>query len=353
LRKSKLTSLVRLKGGRVESKPADEPVAICLRRDYDVELLERDLRSLRGIERLPQPGPYHKGEWTGIALHSMGGTQSTFPSAAGVGSYQECAELQRAPYYKQILDELRCPKEVVRILFLPPGGHIKEHFDFHTSFQFGLLRLHLPIVTHPDVVFVIGGRRVSWNPGELWFGDFSRIHSVRNDSPIVRAHLVIDVQINEFVLSMFPQSYVERRRPAGISIARQPMSSSEADLRRFVCDFRIPGQVMPMFVIGKRLASLAKGANAAVRLIDGRLTVLIDGAPAFHLEPIGDELFGISGLPRGMTLRFNSTGSGVREVTLQMKGLPQDLYSARLGVFRGPLLEQQTFSMPVSGEPPT
>ena len=337
----------------MESKPADEPVAICLRRDYDIELLERDLRALRDIERLPQPGPYHKGEWTGIALYSMGGRQSAFPSAAGVDSYQECAELQRAPYYKKILDELRCPKEVVRILFLPPGGHIKEHFDFHTSFQFGLLRLHIPIVTHPEVVFVIGGQRVRWNPGELWFGDFSQVHSVRNDSPIVRAHMVIDVQINEFVLGMFPASYIERRRAAGISIAREPITSSHAELRRFVCDFRIPGQVMPMFVIGKRLASMAKGANAAVRLIEGRLTVLIDGAPAFHLERIAEELFGISGLPRGITLRFHFAGHGVREVTLQMKGLPKDLYSARLGVFRGPAMQEQTFSMPVSGDQPT
>ncbi|MDB6100271.1 MAG: hypothetical protein JWO52_270 [Gammaproteobacteria bacterium] len=337
----------------MESKPADESVAICLRRDYDVELLQRDLRSLCDIERLPQPGPYHKGEWTGIALHSMGGRQSTFPSAAGVERYQECAELQRAPYYKKILDELLCPKEVVRILFLPPGGHIKEHFDFHTSFQFGLLRLHIPIVTHPDVIFVIGGQRVSWNPGELWFGDFSKIHSVRNDSPIVRAHMVIDVQINEFVLSMFPESYLERRRAAGISIAREPITTPDAELRRFVCDFRIPGEVMPMFVIGKRLASLAKGANAAVRLIDGQLTVLIDGAPAFHLERIADELFGISGLPRGMTLRFDCREHVVRDVALQMKGLPKDLYSARLGVFRGPAVHEQTFSMPASGDPPT
>ena len=58
-------------------------MAVQLPRAYDVELLQRDLQTLRDVPRAPQPGPYHKGDWTGIALHSMGGRQSVFPSAPG------------------------------------------------------------------------------------------------------------------------------------------------------------------------------------------------------------------------------------------------------------------------------
>ena len=326
---------------------AQDPVAVRLPRNYDVQLLQRDLQALQDIQRAAQPGPYHKGEWTGIALYSMGGKQSVFPSAAGTDHYQETEELKRAPYMRQILSELACPKEVVRILFLPPGGHIKDHFDFHTSFQFGLLRLHIPIVTHPDVSFVIDGQRMSWNAGELWYGDFSKIHSVKNDSQIVRVHLVIDVQINEFVLSLFPPDFVERRRAQGMSITTDPLPASETELRRFACDFRIPGEFMPMFVIGKPLASLAKGTEASVRLIDGKLTVLIDNAPAFRLERLADETFGISGLPPGMKLELKRENHVVKDVVLHMKGLPKDLYSARLGIFRGPLMPEQSVSLPV------
>lgn len=326
------------------------PVAVRLPRTYDPESLQRDLQALCDIQRAAQPGPYHKGEWTGIALHSMGGKQSVYPSAAGTDHYQETEELQRAPYFKQILSELECPKEVVRILFLPPGGHIKDHFDFHTSFQFGLLRLHIPIVTHPDVVFVIDGQRVNWNVGELWYGDFSKVHSVKNNSPIVRVHMVIDVQVNEFVLSLFPADFVERRRAEGVSITTDPMPASEAELRRFACDFRIPGEFMPMFVIGKPLSALAKGANAAVRLIEGKLTVLIDNVPAFRLERIADETFSISGLPPGMTLELKRENHVVHDVILHMKGLPKDLYSARLGIFRGPAIPEQSVSLPVTNQ---
>jgi len=325
----------------------DDMVAVRLPRTYDVARLREDLQTLRDVQGAPQPGPYHQGEWTGIALHSMGGKDSVFPSAAGMDRYQETDNLKRAPYFKYVLDDLKCPKEVVRILFLPPGGHIKDHFDFHTSFQFGLLRLHIPIVTHSDVIFMIGGQRVIWNAGELWYGDFSKVHSVKNDSPVVRVHMVIDVQINDFVLSLFPEDYIAQRRAEGISVTREAMPASEAELRRFACDFRIPGEVMPMFVIGKSLATLARGAVASVRLIDGKLAVLFDNQPAFRLERVSSDTFGISGLPPGMTLQFNEESNVVREVVLNMKGLPKDLYAARLGKFQGPSLDERRVSLPV------
>ena len=321
--------------------------AVRLPRIYDVERLQRDLQTLQEVRRAPQPGPYHQGEWTGIALYSMGGKQSTFPSAAGTDHYQETEELKQAPYFRQILRELECPKEVVRILFLPPEGHIKDHFDFHTSFQFGLLRLHIPIVTHPDVLFVIDGQRVDMKPGELWYGDFSKVHSVKNNSPVARVHMVIDVQINDFVLSLFPEDFIARRRTEGISITTEPIPASETELRRFACDFRIPGEFMPMFVIGKPLTTLVKGAAAAVRLIDGKLTVLIDGQPAFRLERLSDDIFSISGLPPGMTLQLKQENHVVKDVVLHMKGLPKDLYSARLGILRGPMINEQSVSLPV------
>jgi hypothetical protein len=330
-----------------------EPVAIRLPRSYDPERLVADLRVLRDVAAAPQPGPYHKGEWTGIALHSLGGKDSVFPSAPGLEHYQETDNLRRTPYFKQVLDDLQCPKEVVRILFLPPGGHIKDHFDFHTSFQFGLLRLHIPIITHPEVAFIIDGERVTWAPGELWYGDFSKVHSVKNDSPVVRTHMVIDVQINDFLLSLFPQDFVTRRRAEGISMTHDPVPPSESEARRFICDFRIPGELMPMFVIGKPLSALTKGALAAVRVIDGKLTVMINNEPAFRLERLSTNTFSISGLPPGITLQFHEENNLVQQVVLDMKGLPKDLYSARLGMFVGPSIAERRVPLAVLGGPPS
>jgi hypothetical protein len=125
---------------------------------------------------------------------------------------------------------------------------------------------------------------MNWNAGELWYGDFSKVHSVKDDSQVVCVHMVIDVRINDFVLSLSPQDFIERRRAEGISITSDPIRASEAELRRFARDFKIPGEFVPIFVIGKPLTTLAKGANAAVRLIDGKLTGLIDNEPGFRLD---------------------------------------------------------------------
>jgi hypothetical protein len=148
-------------------------------------------------------------------------------------------------------------------------------------------------------------------------------------------------------LSLFPEDYIARRKAEGISVTREPMPASEAELRRYACDFRIPGEVMPMFVIGKPLAALARGAVASVRLIEGKLAVLFDNQPAFQLERISSDTFCISGLPAGMTLRFKEDNNTVREVTLNMKGLPKDLYAARLGKFQGPSLDEREVSLPI------
>src|SRR5215469_1684247 len=325
--------------------------AVRLPRSYDPELLMRDLQVLREVPTAPQPGPYHKGEWTGIALHSMGGKDSVFPSAPGMDRYQATEHLARTPYFQEILDGIECPKEVVRLLFLPPAGHIKDHFDFHTNFQFGLIRLHIPIQTHPDVAFIIEGRRMSWKAGELWYGDFSRVHSVKNDSELVRVHMVIDILINDFVLSLFPEDFVARRRAEGISMTTNSAPASEAELRRWTCDFRIPGEFMPMFVIGKPLPTLVKGAQASVRIIDGSLMVLINNEPSFRLEPISENTFGIAGLPPGITLEFQEKNHAVGEVALNMSGLPKDLYSARLGMFQGPSIDRRRVTLPLISAP--
>lgn len=321
--------------------------AVRLPRNYDVNLLLQDLQVLRDVPTAPQPGPYHKGEWTGIALHTMGGKESVFPSAPGTDRYQGTENLAKTPYFKEILDELACPKEVVRILFLPPGGHIKDHFDFHTSFQFGLVRLHIPVLTDPGVAFVIDGERMDWKAGELWYGDFSRVHSVKNDSEIVRVHIVLDVLINDFLLSLFPEDFVARRRAEGISMTRDSVPASEGELRKFICDFKIPGEFMPMFVIGKPLATLIKGAVASVRLIDGNLMVLFNGEPSFRLDRVSGDTFSISGLPPGITLQFREENHVISEVALNMKGLPKDLYSARLGKFQGPSIDQRRVTLPL------
>src|SRR5262245_66495513 len=107
-----------------------EPAAIRLPRTYDAGRLLADLRVLRDVDAAPQPGPYHKGEWTGIALHSLGGKDSVFPSAPGLDQYRETESLKRTLYFKWILDDIQCTKKVVRIFLLILSGNFIDIFVF-------------------------------------------------------------------------------------------------------------------------------------------------------------------------------------------------------------------------------
>src|SRR5256885_6684889 len=113
---------IAIQGGFMAPEPAKDPVAVRLPRTYDVELMQRDLQALQEVRRAAQPGPYHKGEWTGIALYSMGGKQSVFPSAAGTDHYQENEELERAASVRRVLDGLDFRRVGGLTWFLTTGG---------------------------------------------------------------------------------------------------------------------------------------------------------------------------------------------------------------------------------------
>lgn len=41
-------------------------------------------------------------------------------------------------------------------------------------------------------------------PGEAWYTNVCHLHAVRNDSDVQRVHLVLDMQVNEWVRQFFP-----------------------------------------------------------------------------------------------------------------------------------------------------
>lgn len=94
----------------------------------------------------------------------------------------------------------------VRIMRLAKGGHIGRHADItdeDAGTQDGqLMRIHVPIVTNPNVVFR------TWNfdgtmtethmqEGSLWYLDVRKPHEVKNEGDCDRIHLVVDVPAHD------------------------------------------------------------------------------------------------------------------------------------------------------------
>src|SRR5947209_8720769 len=99
--------------------------------------------------------------------------------------------LARLPYLRQVLAELRAPIGRTRLMRLDGNAEATAHADVN-YYWMERLRVHLPVVTTPEVEFVCGERSVHMAAGEVWVFDTWRIHNVLNPNPTRRIHLVAD-----------------------------------------------------------------------------------------------------------------------------------------------------------------
>lgn len=83
------------------------------------------------------------------------------------------------------------------LINLPAGKDVKEHKD--NGYYLGMARrFHIPIITNPDVDFVVGGESMNMKYGECWEINNNKLHYVNNRSGQDRIHLLIDILPDEF-----------------------------------------------------------------------------------------------------------------------------------------------------------
>ncbi|WP_445181322.1 aspartyl/asparaginyl beta-hydroxylase domain-containing protein [Pseudomonas sp. McL0111] len=143
---------------------------------------------------------YFTGDWSGVALISASDALTELSPGRG-------EPLHRAPWR---LDErwqtgLRdLPLEIVsaRLLRLAPGAQIHEHRDYDLDGPDADLRLHIPLLSPPEVDFWLDGEKVPMQAGECWFLDLARPHRVDNRDTSLRVHLVLDCRPGEWLERM-------------------------------------------------------------------------------------------------------------------------------------------------------
>ena len=153
--------------------------------------------------------PMYEGGWNILPLRSIGGSMdniiSIHESAGSQNDYADTELLRQLPYTGTILEFFECEKTAVRFMKLDAGAVIKEHRDHDLNFEKGEARLHIPVITHPAVEFLLDNQKILMQEGECWYLNLSQKHSVKNLSPIDRIHLVIDVKVNDWLVELFQQ----------------------------------------------------------------------------------------------------------------------------------------------------
>jgi uncharacterized protein (TIGR03032 family) len=100
-------------------------------------------------------------------------------------------QLAHCPYLRQVLAALRTPIGRSRLMRLDSGAEATPHVD--TNYYWSQrVRVHVPIVTTPGVIFVCGDEEIHMAPGEVWIFDTWRPHNVLNPPGVERIHLVVD-----------------------------------------------------------------------------------------------------------------------------------------------------------------
>ncbi len=149
----------------------------------------------------------YEGEWSGLALRSVGGTATQlYPGATADVPFMDTDLLATLPAHRRALAQFRCPLLAVRLLALAPGAIIKEHSDYRLSWADGEVRIHVPVLTADGVEFFLNGVAVTMKPGEAWYLDLSLPHCAANQSKRTRVHLVVDCVVDEWLASLFGAS---------------------------------------------------------------------------------------------------------------------------------------------------
>jgi hypothetical protein len=107
------------------------------------------------------------------------------------GAMAETPHLKSCPYVRQVLASFGEVLGRSRLMKLAAGAEVSAHVDFNYHW-YTRLRIHIPVITNPQVIFHCAEQETHMRAGECWIFDSWRRHWVDNDSDEDRVHLVID-----------------------------------------------------------------------------------------------------------------------------------------------------------------
>jgi hypothetical protein len=152
---------------------------------FDAERLRVELEALPDSAWAVHPTGFEDND--SIRLISVNGAENDTLR----GPMLPTPHLRACPYVRQVLASFGVVWSRSRFMRIGPHSTVPEHAD--TAYQwFYRVRMHIPVVTWPEVRFYCGDQDVHMAAGEVWLFDNWRRHRVENQSDRARVHLVAD-----------------------------------------------------------------------------------------------------------------------------------------------------------------
>ena len=153
---------------------------------FDAKRLAGEVDRLSDRQWMPHPSGL-PGNSAIALISSGGGDNNSFE-----GEKRPTPHLAPCPYIRQVMASFGEVLSRSRLMRLESHAEVSLHVDFNYHW-FNRVRIHIPIVTDPRVIFHCGAERLHMAAGECWIFDSWRRHRVVNDSSAHRVHLVIDL----------------------------------------------------------------------------------------------------------------------------------------------------------------
>lgn len=174
---------------------------------FDAERLLREVNAIDDSAWTPHPQGYAGNDaMTLITPHGISNNDEM------VGPMRPTAYLESCPY---LMEVMRCIGGVwgrSRLMKLSGQAEVTPHIDTNYYWR-ERMRVHVPIITQPNVRFYCGDQDIHMKAGECWIFDTWSMHNVVNDDTHARIHLVADTVGGEKFWQWFGQG-----RPAGMDI---------------------------------------------------------------------------------------------------------------------------------------
>lgn len=107
-----------------------------------------------------------------------------------------------------------CDVMRVQLAELPPGEVIAPHRDL--GILAAIHRLHVPLVTHPEVTFIIENKRFHLDVGKLYDLNNAVLHAVENKSNVMRIHLMVDMIPHSLARAVYHDSEAAMMKAVGM-----------------------------------------------------------------------------------------------------------------------------------------
>lgn len=172
---------------------------------FDSGKLKNDLNKFAESDWTPHFNTqYYEGDWSGIALRSTRNAKlgGLYPDPTAE-EFEDTGYLSRCDYLPEVLKTFKCELESARLLRLGAKARILEHRDYKMSFEDGVARIHIPVLTNPQVEFFLDKKPVQMSEGEVRYLNLNLPHSVINHGTNERVHLVIDCLVNDWLREFF------------------------------------------------------------------------------------------------------------------------------------------------------